>query len=267
MKKGLFVIVLMAFVTGAFAQTADEVINKFVETSGGKEKLNAINTLQYNQVINVKSPMGNIEIPIKYYKEKNKMYRMEAAMQFGGQNMNFFSVVSDTAGYVMMPAIPMLGSEGGLKKLDEKERQLQAYQLDAAGFFANLVDYASKGSKVELLKDDKVNKEDCYKVRLTMKTGQEITYLINKSTNLVAKVDTKGTMAASMSGMGAMIGGAAGGRVDKMEVSTLYSDYQDFNGVKIPTKINIKAAMGDSESTISNVKINEPIDPKLYQAR
>jgi hypothetical protein len=144
---------------------------------------------------------------------------------------------------------------------------LQAYQLDAAGFFANLVDYASKGSKVELLKDDKVNKEDCYKVRLTMKTGQEITYLINKSTNLVAKVDTKGTMAASMSGMGAIIGGAAGGRVDKMEVSTLYSDYQDFNGVKIPTKINIKAAMGDSESTISNVKINEPIDPKLYQAR
>src|SRR5437763_2358116 len=101
MKKGLFVILLMAFVTGAFAQTADEVINKFVEASGGKEKLNAINTLQYNQVISVKSPMGNFEVPIKYYKDKNKMYRMEAAMQFAGQNLNFFSVINDTVGYVM----------------------------------------------------------------------------------------------------------------------------------------------------------------------
>jgi outer membrane lipoprotein-sorting protein len=267
MKKGLFVILLMAFVTGAFAQTADEVINKFVAASGGKEKLNAINTLQYDQVISVKSPMGNFEVPIKYYKDRNKMYRMEASMQFGGQNMNFFSVINDSTGYVMMPAIPMLGSEGGLKKLDEKERKLQAYQLDANGFFPDLVDYAAKGSKVELLKDDKVNKEDCYKIKLTMKTGQEITYLISKATDLVTRVDTKGTMAASMSGVGAMMGGAAGGRAERMEVSTVYSAYQDFNGVKIPTKINIKAAMGDSESTISNVKINEPIDPKLYTAK
>jgi hypothetical protein len=253
MKKGLFVILLMAFVTGAFAQTADEVINKFVEASGGKEKLNAINTLQYDQVISVKSPMGNFEVPIKYYKDKNKMYRMQASMQFAGQNLNFFSVINDTAGYVMMPALPMLGTEGGLKKLDEKERKLQ--------------DYAAKGSKVELLKDDKVNKEDCYKIKLTMKTGQEITYLISKATNLVTRVDTKGTMAASMSGVGAMMGDAAGGRAQKMEVSTIYSAYQDFNGVKIPTKINIKAAMGDSESTISNVRINETIDPKMYNAK
>jgi len=267
MKRVSLLALLLVAASISFAQTADEVINKFIAASGGEDKLNGINTFQYNQVISVKSPMGNFEVPIQYYKDKNKMYRMQASMQFGGQNLNFFQVISDTGGYVMMPALPMLGSEGGLKKLDEKERQLQKYQLETAGFFPNLIDFAAKGSKVELLKDDKVNKEDCYKIKLTMKTGQEITYLINKSTNLVARVDTKGTMAASMSGVGAVMGGAAGSRVEKMEVSTVYSNYQDFNGVKIPTKINIKSPMGESESTISNVKINEPIAAASYEAK
>lgn len=263
MKKILLLVLLGVLSVAAFSQTADEVINKFIAASGGKDKLNAINTLQYNQHITVKSAMGNLDVPIQYYKEKNKFYRMQASMQFGGQTLNVFTVVNDTAGYIMMPAIPMLGSEGGIKKMNESERKMQAYQLDAAGYFGNLVDYAAKGSTATLLKDDKVNKEDCYQIKLTMNTGQSLTYFISKATNLITRVDTKGDMAASMSGMGSMLSGM-GGRVEKMEVSGIYSDYKDFNGIKFPTKIALRTQMGDSESIISNVKINEPIDAKLY---
>jgi hypothetical protein len=262
MKKTLLLFLFCAAITTAFAQTADEVINKFVEASGGKAKLNAVNTLQYNQLIKIKSPMGEFELPMQFYKEKNKLFRVQASMQMGSEPLSFFSVVSDTAAHVMLPAF--MGSEGGLKKLTDKERQLQAYQLDPAGYFAGLVDYAAKGNKVELIKDEKAKNDDSYKLKLTMKTGQEMTYFISKATNLVTRFDVKGAMAASMSGMGAMMGGA--GRVDKMEVSTIYTDYKDFDGVKFPTKVIIKSQMGDSESTISNVKINQPIDPRLYRA-
>jgi hypothetical protein len=162
----------------------------------------------------------------------------------------------------MVPDI--MGTQGGLKKLTEQERQLQAFQMDASGFFAGLVDYAAKGSKAELIKDAKEG--DTYKLKLTMKSGQEIIYHISKATNLVTRVDTKGTMAASMSGMGAMMSEIGGGRADKMEVTTLYDAYKDFAGIKIPTKVTIKSQIGDSESVITNVKVNEAIDSKLYKA-
>lgn len=264
MKKTLLLVLLMVFTVTAFSQTADEVINKFIEASGGKDKLNAINTLQYSQIITLKSPMGNVDLPVQYYKEKDKFYRMQAILNFGGQSMKLFTVLSDTAGYVMLPALPMLGTEGGLKKLNENERKLQAYQLNAAGYFPDLVDYAIKGSKVELLKDEKVGTEDCNKVKLTMASGQSLTYFISKATNLVSRVDTQGDMAASMSGMGGMMSGLGGG-MDKIEVKALYSDYKDYNGVKFPAKVAMKTQMGDSEGTITNVKINDAIEPKFYK--
>jgi hypothetical protein len=268
MKRLLTLIFLAAFSTGAFAQTADEVIGKFIEATGGKERLNAVNTLQYSQLIKLKTPMGDLDVPMKYYREKNKLFRTETSLQFGPQTMNFFTVINDTAGYVMMPANPMMGSEGGLEKLSAKDHALQVGNMDASGLFSSLVDYATKGHKVELLKDEKVNKEDCYKIKHTFVNGQEIVYLINKSTNLIVRADAKGTMAATQTGLGGLMNSmGGGGRADKMEVSTLYADYKEFDGIKIPVKLTIKSPMGDLESEITNVQVNKPINPALYKAQ
>lgn len=267
MKKISLLFACAFIVAGAFAQSADEIVSKFIAASGGAEKLNSINTLQYHQQILLKTPMGNFDIPLQYYKDKNKLFRLQAAMSFGGQSFSFYSIVNDTAGYVMLPANPMLGTDGGLKKMVEKERQSQLFQMDVAGMFAPLVNYADKGHKVELLKDEKVKGEECYRVKLTLASGQVMNYAISKATNLVVKADAKGAIAASMSGMGAMISGMGGSSsVDRVEISTIYSDYKNIDGLMFPTKVLIKAPMGDSESEISNIKVNQPIDPRLYKA-
>ncbi len=266
MKKIACFFSLVLLYSTSFAQTADEVITKFIEASGGKEKLEGINTLQYNQVIKFNSPMGALDIPMELYKEKNKLYRAQTTMQLGPQTLEFFTVVTDTAGYLMLPANPMTGSEGGLQKMDEKARKENLYQMDVQGLFPALVNYAAKGGKVELLKDEKVNKEDCYKLKLTT-GGQDVTYCISKATNLVVRQDAKGAMAASLSGLsGLMAGMGAGGRIDKLEVSVLYNDYKEVDGVKFPTKWLIKTAMGDNESELTNIKVNQPIDAKKYKA-
>jgi outer membrane lipoprotein-sorting protein len=265
-KLALFIAVAFVCST-SFAQTANEVIDKFVTASGGKGKLQAINTLQYTQVVKMQTPMGALEIPMAFYKEKNKLFRMQASMQFGPQNLDFFTVINDTAGFVMLPANPLSGDEGGLKKMEEKDRVSQLYQMDPAGMFAGLIDYEAKGSKVALLKDEKVEKEDCYKIKFTNKAAQEVTYLISKATGLVVRQDTKGTMAANMSGFGSMMSSmGAGGKIDKLEVSILYNDYKDIEGIKFPTKLTIKTAMADSESELKDIKVNKQIDAKLYKA-
>jgi hypothetical protein len=64
-----------------------------------------------------------------------------------------------------------------------------------------------------------------------------------------------------MSGMG------GGGRMDKMEVSMSYSDYIEVDGLKFPSKVRIKSAMGDLESVITNIRVNKPIDPARYRAQ
>ena len=179
MKKVKALALLMFIAASSFAQTADEVVNKVIEATGGNDKLSAINTIQYNQLLKLRLPMGNFDVPLNFYKDKNKLFRLQASVSFGSQAMNFFTLVNDTSGYVMLPKNAMMGTVGGLKKMPENERSAQAYQLETEGFFANLVNYAAKGHKVELLKDEKVNKEECFTIKQTLKNGQELIYFIN----------------------------------------------------------------------------------------
>ena len=266
MKRIVCLCLAIIVASASIAQTADEVINKFIGASGGREKLEGIKTLQYSQVIKFQSPMGAIDIPMELYKEKDKLYRVQTSMQLGPQTLDFLTVVTDTAGYILLPANPMTGSEGGLQKMEEKDRKNNLYQMDVQGLFGALVNYNAKGNKVELLKDDKVNKEDCFKIKLTTSEGQEVIFFINKTSNLIVRQDAKGTMAASLSGIGGLMSGmGAGGRIDKMEVSILYNDYKDVDGIKFPTKWVIKTAMGDNDSELSNIKINQPIEAKMYK--
>lgn len=265
MKKMSFLILLMAFATSAFSQTADEVINKFIDASGGKEKLRGIKTLQYLQTIKMNTPMGEFQLPMQFFKEKNKLFRLQASMSFGPQPLTFFTVVSDTAGYMMLPALPMLGSDGGITKMTEQERALQADQLDAAGMFASLVDYTAKGSKAELLQEEKVNDEACYKIKLTPKSGNDVTYYISKASGFIVRSDAKGGTAANMSGLGALTGGTAT-EANSQEITTLYNSYADVQGFRFPTKVIIKNQLGDAESEITDIKINAPIEAKWYKA-
>lgn len=257
---------LTLFAARVFSQTADEVVDKFLKASGGREKLAAIKTLQYKQEITMTTPLGEITVPIQFFKERNKLFRMQSSINFGAQGLSFFTVVTDTAGYIMLPAIPMMGSQGGLTRMTEEERTAQTYQADPSGLFADLVDYKLKGNKVELAGVEKVSGEDCYKLKLTLKNGPDLMYYISKASGLVVRADAKGEMAVNMSGLGGMLGGGMESQVQKAEISTLYSDYVDVKGVKFPTKLVIKNQMGDASSVLSGIMINEPIEAKWYRA-
>jgi hypothetical protein len=268
MRKYLLLFVSIVIVSSAFSQTADEVIQKFLQASGGKEKLQGVKTLQYSQLVKMKSPMGEMEIPVNFYREKNKFFRVQASLQFGPQSLDFFTLISDTAGYVMMPPNPMTGDEGGLKKLLEKDRLQQWSQTEVAGMFTRLVEYASNGSKVELAGTEKVGNEDCHKIILTNTAGPATTYFISRKTNLVVRQDAKGTIAANMSGLGAMLTSFnAVGKADKVEVSVLYSDYKEVDGLQFPTKITVSSPMGETVSEVKDIKVNQPIAAKLYQVQ
>jgi len=182
MKQILSLVITLCALTGLQAQTVDEVIAKYYAAAGGKEKLEAITSLQYVQAISIQSPQGNFDMNIVTIREKNKLFRTQMSNELMGES---FAVVTDTATWVRKPANPFTNEEGGLEKIKAADMKgIAVAQLDCAGFFPELVNYGAKGYTAELTGSKKINGRDSYKVKLK-KDKAKITYFIEKETGLV----------------------------------------------------------------------------------
>ncbi|MCU0323283.1 MAG: hypothetical protein MUE72_12760 [Chitinophagaceae bacterium] len=263
MKKLSSLFLLLFVVIVAHAQTVEEVVGRFIEAHGGKEKLSSINSIQVESALNLEQ-MG-ITITIKNIREKNKLFRVQSSSPMGGEES--FTVVTDTAGYSFTPAFnsPMGSSEASLTKFTEAELTAIAYQKDCEGYFAQLVDYETKGSKATLIGKDKVNGTECDKVKLTLKTGQEMVYFISQANGQVRRLQVAAPVAMEMMGMSSMMKAFGGSsRMGERKIDIDYEKYKIFDGIPFPTKQSIQ--LGPMALVVENTsfKINQPIDAKWY---
>ncbi len=95
------------------------------------------------------------------------------------------------------------------------EMKLASMQADLDG---PLVDYAAKGTRIELDGMEKVEDRDTYKLKLTMKSGQAIHVWIDAQTFLEAKIEGQPR------------------RLDGTDhpVEVYFRDYRTVNGLQIP---------------------------------
>ena len=114
-------------------------------------------------------------------------------------------------------------------------------ELDATD---DLLDYASKGTTVEYLGTDDVEGTECYKLKLTMKSGKEKTAYISTEDNMLVKTSEKVT---------------ANGQ--EQEASVMYSNYKEVNGIKFAFAINSPFGPIDFDS----IEINTEVDDALFQ--
>ncbi len=288
MKKQILTGCLSLLIFFASAQTVEEVMTKFEEANGGKNKLKAIKTLQMESVMKMNMMGQTFDINLSSIRERGKLYRRQMAGIMGMGNS--WTMVTDTAGYILIPAMPNFGGGGGfgggpgggqrgggnnqgtggsgstITKMTDDDLRKQQHELDCAGVFSMLVDYAKKGYTAELQGTSKVNKEECYKVKLTMKDGLAGTFYINKNSFLVQQVDATDDMAAAMTGFGSIMRMMGGGR-RSLKVSIQYSDYKEIAGIKFPMKQLI--SLGSVETVIEHldIKLNEPVDEVWYKVK
>lgn len=263
MKKLLLIVFSFLSIASIQAQTVEEVINRFIESNGGKEKLSSINSIQVQSTLNLEQ-MG-MTINITNIKEKNKLFRIQSSSPMGSEES--FTVVTDTAGYSFTPAInsPMGSMEASLTKFTAEELAAIFYQKECDGYFAQLVDYQAKGSKAELVGSDKVNGTECDKVKITLKTGQSMVFFISKANGQVRRLQVAAPIAFEIMGMSGMMkafGGAS--RMGERKIDIDYEKYKIFDGILFPTKQSIQ--FGPMALVVENTsfKINQPIDPKWY---
>lgn len=284
MKKIFAALFLLVTAFTAQSQTAEEILAKYEEASGGREKLQGIKQLEV--ISNLKMGMmgSTIELPITLVREKGKLFRKQIGGVMGMGDS--FTMITDTAGYNFIPAMRGFGGGRGgdfgggggfggpapsntptITKLKPEELAAEQYELDSEGPFAELVNFAAKGHTAQLIGTEKVSKVPCFKIKMTLKTGQVVTYFIDSQTFLVKQVEATGEMALNLTGFGSMMK-AFGSNISKTQKATIVvKEYQDSKGIKFPLKYTL--AFGPVESEIENttVQINEGLEEKWYYVK
>lgn len=247
---GLFILFLVS-AQFASAQTVDEVIEKYIAARGGKEKLNAINSIYME---GSREMMGN-EVMVKITKVQGKLSRTE--FEVGGTTG--FNLVTEKGAWTYFP---MRSPEP--QKAEDSLLPAMQTDMDIAG---PLVDYAAKGHKAELEGKENVGDISCYKIKLTTKAGKTITYWIQADNYLLLQSTPTGS---GMSGRRRNTeGDKANQQANAGKTYILYKDYKAVDGVLFAHSIEMKTEGGDGRSsggtTFDKIEINKPVDEKLYK--
>ena len=243
MKKIFFLLAGLVSLASLRAQTVDEVIGHYMDALGGKEKLLSIKSVSMSGV----STMNNNEVTTTITREQDKLYRSESNFGMG----SFVLLVTPGKGWSMSPR-----SGGAFEEMPADRVSALQYQMDCQG---PLADYAAKGHKAELLGKEDVDGVSCYKIKLTLKTGNDITYFIDGNSWHIVRETTKG----GMMGGGGRAGGGGGGNAPA-EAVTNYSNYEkNADGFIFP--MTISRGFGGALN-LEKVEVNKPVDEKLYKA-
>jgi len=269
MKKIIAALFLMTLATAATCQTADEILLKYENAAGGRQKLEEIRYLEVYSTLRMSVMGNNIDLPVTLVREKGKLFRRQIGGIMGMGDS--FTMVTDTAGYILIPVMRGFGGPGGpggaeptLMNMKPQEVSEQQYELDCAGAFGELVNYAAKGHKAELVGTEKVSKVPCFKIKLILKTGQSVIYYIDQQTFLVKQMEATGDMAANLAGLGSLMKAYGSNMKKDTKCVIQIKEYEEVKGVKYPNKLNLSFGPVDSEIENSSIKINEGLEEKWY---
>lgn len=285
MKKIFAGLFLMLSSFAAQSQTVEEIIGKYEAAAGGREKLEGIKMLEVISTIKMSVMGQNIDLPLTLAREKGKLFRRQIGGIMGMGDS--FTMLTDTSGNLYVPGMrgfggggPGGGFGGGgrdgrgggdngatLTRMTPEEVAAQQYELDCAGAFPELVNYAAKGHTAQLLGTEKVSKVVCHKIKLTLKTGQVVTYYIDANTFLVKQLEATGDMAANLTGFRSLMQ-AYGSNVPKnTKAVILVKEWGDFKEIKYPKKISLSYGPVESDVENTNIQINEGLEEKWYHPK
>ena len=230
MKKVLLSITL--FVAAIFtvnAQSADEVIAKYITEIGGAEKWSKIQSIKIEGQIEVQG----VKIPFTMQGAQMKGMRLDA--EFQGNKI--IDITTPTKGWAQNP----LAGKASLSPISEDELKQKLDDLDIQDAF---VDYKAKGSVIESLGKDEVDGNEYFKIKMTSKNGNEKTYFFDTKTNLIYKIESIVKQQ---------------GQEMKSEQKLL--DYQTIDyGIKIP----FKQDQGQMMMVTKKITINPAIDATIF---
>jgi hypothetical protein len=222
--------IAIASFTATKAQTADEIVKKYIDAIGGADNWKKVTSIRTEGSFNVQ---GN-DVSVTITKLNGKGMRQDIAV--GG--MAGYIIVTPTAGTTFLPfqgqTDPQPMPADALKDAQDA--------LDAQGV---LLDYKTKGHTVELAGKETIDGAECYKLKVTLASGKVLTDYINTKTNYLVRYSAKNHSNGQ-----------------EVEQTVSFSNFQKQpEGIFVP--MTITQQYGDV--TISKVEINKPVDESIFK--
>ncbi len=238
-KLKLTALVLFLFSSGSslMAQTADEIISKYITTIGGAEKLKALKSVKMEMVANAQG----MEIPVEIFQEKGG--KMAVKLNFQGKEITQMASDGETmwsTNFMTMKAEKMDAESTANAKLSNND------------FPDPFLDYKAKGYAAEFMGKETKEGTECFKIKFTKKPimvdgvkSDDVTYYFFETENnlpIAAETEIK-----------------QGPAKGQKSTSTM-SDYQEVDGIYFPFSMN----QGGQAMKVKKIILNPTVDSKIY---
>ena len=218
--------------------TADDIITRQIAARGGADRLHAIRTLRFEGRL---IAPGDFRLDVVQWQTRAGKTRTDASIQ----GLTAIQAWDGTTGWKVQPF-------GGRKDPETLSADDARELVDQADIDGPLYDYKAKGNTVEYLGTEDVDGTAAYKLRLTEKSGDQLTYWIDTDTLMTIRQRTRRTLH---------------GRQEE-SVSDL-GDYEQIGGFYFPFEVESgpPGAASDQKVKISLSKgeANVAVDDALFK--
>ncbi len=232
----ILAICLTFFFQNVFSQSVDEVLSKYYEATGGKEKIKAVKSVKYTGYSNIM----NMDIPFTQYVKRPDKWLLEIFVQ----GSKILQCYNGSKGWMVNP---MTGSKKATETDEETTKQFKENTLIGG----RLYNIDEMGYKVELAGKEELNGKGVYHIKLTDKDGENMDFYLDAETYLITKTVKKSK------------------RMGKELITENYfSNYKKLNDMTVAYTMEQKVEGSEFESqtvSIDKIEVNIEIDDKIFE--
>ncbi|MFI5218914.1 MAG: hypothetical protein ACHQNT_05440 [Bacteroidia bacterium] len=235
--KSAFFILFFIYSFHVKAQTAQQVISKYIEFTGGEKQWKTVRSIKTSGIYNY----GGKLFPFTSYSKAPDLYKVMVSL-----NEKYFAQAYDGKQGWKIDAFnnetkpTFLSGKYALAMMNEADVELESA----------FINYRKKGHEAILEGKDTVDSKTCFRIKFIRKDGDTTTYFFNSENfELVMKsAVSKNT------------------EMNNAVLDTYYSDYREINGVKFPfSSISKLKEQTILAITIEKIEINVDIPDKEFQ--
>ena len=237
MRRWLLFVILVFLPAGAFAQTADDIIAKYVEARGGLAKIKSI---QSERVRGTLMFAPGVEGP--FVVERERPYKMRMEVSFREQTLiRVYDGKSE--GWIYNP----FAADAAVVPMNENElRNI----LDEADFEGPFIDYKAKGNKLEYAGKTDVEGKPAYKIKLSNKNGDVSYFSFDATTFFLVRWQ-----------------GSRKSGDQEIPWESHFRDFREINGLQYPFLIESNAPGTDQAQKImaDKIEVNVTISESQFK--
>jgi outer membrane lipoprotein-sorting protein len=218
----------------ANAQTVDEIVAKNLKAKGGAEKWKSINAVRMTGKVTVQG----MELPLTIYAKRPNLSRQEITVQ----DRKIVQAFDGTTPWMINP---MMGAETA-QEIPGPQGEMMKTESD---FDGALLDWQSKGHKVELVGNEKLDGKPVHHLKVTKKSGNVQHFYLDAESGIELKTTTEVDAAGT-----------------KQVIESEMSNYQSVDGIMLPHTIRqILNGTQMVQMTIDKVELNPALEEGLFK--